>query len=184
MLQRTGAQQVVPVYLEFLAEFPTLNDAVDHDGEAMRSLLRPLGRTERHRVLRAALRYVAHALGGRFPTSLKRLLRIPGVGPYTARAILVFAHRRRLGLFDPNIYRIINRVFGTRSQKARPHTDPSMWRTADALMPRRRSREMNLALLDLGSTICRTRRPLHERCPLQTICAYYRREKHETLHIH
>jgi len=184
MLQRTGAQQVLPVYMQFVKRFPTLHDAAEADGKTLRGILWPLGRVERYKILRRALLYLAGELKGKLPSSLKKLLKIPGVGPYTGRAVLVFAHHRRLGLFDPNIYRVIGRVFGFVSTKQRPHTDSSMWRTVDDLMPKGRSREMNLALLDLASTICRTRRPIHEKCPMQDICAFYGRARSEATHVH
>jgi len=174
MLQRTGAQQVLPVYAEFVARYPTWKDAGGADEETLQILLRPLGRVQRYRVFRKALLHVAEH-GGRLSASLRTLLRIPGVGPYTARAVLVFAHKRRLGLFDPNIYRVIGRVFGLASAKRRPHTDPTMWRAVDDLIPRGRSKEMNLALLDFAAAVCRIRKPLCPVCPLNDICDYYRR---------
>jgi A/G-specific adenine glycosylase len=183
MLQRTGAQQVLPIYRKFVSTFPTLNEAAEADEARLREILRPLGRVERSKVLHRALAQLAGELKGRLPSSLRRLLKIPGVGPYTGRAILVFAHHRRLGLFDPNIYRVVGRIFGLKSTKKRPHTDASMWKTVDDLMPRQRSREMNLALLDLASIVCRTRKPLHDKCPMRDICAYYRRIR-EAIHLH
>lgn len=184
MLQRTGARQVVPVYQLFIKTFPCLQDASEAPPTTIRSILRPLGRVKRYKVLQMALRHLAEGPNVRFPSSLDRLLEIPGVGPYTARAILVFAHRRRHGLFDPNIYRVISRVFDLKSTKARPHADARMWAAVDDLIPKGRSREMNLALLDLASRICRTRKPLHEECPVRDVCAYYRRVRRETPHVH
>ncbi len=177
MLQRTGAQQVLPVYTQFISKFPTLDAAANADEATLRSIFRPLGRVERYKVFRRALQFLAGKLRGKLPASLERLREIPGVGPYTARAILVFAHGRRLGLFDPNIHRLIGRVFGLESTKQRPHTDALMWETVDALIPRGRSRQMNLAMLDLASTVCRKRNPLHEACPLRDICVYYGRTR-------
>src|SRR5207249_2645731 len=98
MLQRTGAQQVLPVYREFIEQFPDLEGASAADEEAIRRTLRPLGRVERYKVFQKALTHLATAFQGRVPRSLDRLLEIPGVGPYTARAVLVFAYGRRLGL--------------------------------------------------------------------------------------
>ncbi len=175
MLQRTGAQQVLPVYGRFLEKYPTLQAASGADEEALRTILRPLGRVGRYKVFQRALRYLDRDLGGRLPVSLDGLRQIPAVGRYTARAILVFAHGRRLGLFDPNIYRVISRVFGLESTKPRPHTDSSMWKAVDELVPRGLSREVNVALLDFASAICRIRKPLHTTCPMRDMCKYYMR---------
>lgn len=174
MLQRTGAQQVQPVYRAFISRFPRLEDAVQADESALRAVLQPLGRVQRYKILQRALRHMAGAVRGRLPKSFDALLEISGIGPYTARAILVFAHRRRLGLFDPNIYRVVGRVFGLTSVKQRPHTDPGMWSAVDRLIPRGRSREMNLALLDFAAAVCRPK-PLCPICPMRDFCDYYRR---------
>ncbi len=174
MLQRTGAQQVLPVYRNFIEQFPDLRRAAQADEDAIRRTLRPLGRVKRYKVLARALGLLAATSEGRVPRSLGRLLEIPGVGLYTARAVLVFAHGRRLGLFDPNIYRVISRVFGLSSSRPRAHTDPVMWSTVDRLIPRGMSREMNLALLDFAAAICRLK-PRCPTCPMNDICDYYRR---------
>jgi A/G-specific adenine glycosylase len=177
MLQRTGAQQVLPVYGKFISRFPSLEPAAKADEDTLRTVLRPLGRVERYKIFHRALQYLARELKGRLPVTLESLRKVPGVGPYTARAVLVFAHRRRLGLFDPNIYRVVGRVFGLESTKPRPHTDPLMWSAVDGLIPKGRSREMNLALLDFAVAVCRRRKPLCNTCPLNDICDYYRRTK-------
>lgn len=184
MLQRTGAEQVLPVYRRFISTFPRLQDAAAAPTRKTRVILRPLGRVGRYKILRKAFRYLHEDLGGRLPASLDGLLDIPGVGPYTARAILVFAHRRRLGLFDPNIYRVLSRVFDLKSSKARAHADPAMWTAVDNLIPKGRGAEMNLAILDLASKVCTSKRPLHDECPLRDMCSYYRRLRREASHVH
>lgn len=174
MLQRTGAQQVLPVYRKFIGRFPNLERAMEAKGAVLRETLRPLGRIQRYKIFQRALQHQAGKLGGKPPKTLGALIKVPGVGPYTARAILVFAHGRRLGLFDPNIYRVISRVFGVRTVKQRPHTDPGMWVTMDGLISQSRSREMNLALLDFAAAICRPK-PRCPICPMHDFCDYYRR---------
>jgi A/G-specific adenine glycosylase len=175
MLQRTGAHQVLPIYKSFISRFPDIHAAIQTDKNALKTILRPLGRVERYRVLLKAFAHLLRVEGSRIPSSLDRLLKIPGIGQYTARAILVLAYRRRLGLFDPNIHRVIGRVFGILSSKARPHTDPAMWGLLDRMMPKGRSRDANLALLDFAVAVCRPRKPLCLTCPMRDICVYYRR---------
>jgi A/G-specific adenine glycosylase len=177
MLQRTGGQQVLPVYEEFVARFPTIEDATNASEQELAEILRPLGRTERFRVFAKALVYISSVLGGRLPKDPQQLQEIPGVGPYTARAVACLGFGRRLGLFDPTVARVLERVYGIRSDRSRPHTDRSMWATVDALLPSRRVREFNLALLDFGALVCRKRNPLCPRCPMNDFCIYWNQRR-------
>jgi len=173
MLQRTGAAQTVPVYREFTKRYPSLSRAALVPERRLASVLTPLGRTGRARHLRRALAILRSRFRLRVPDREELLLEIPSVGRYTARAVLVFAFERRLGLFDPNIARLLSRVFGIVSSRSRAHTDPAMWAAVDLLVPKRRAKEFNWALLDLGATVCLSRRPRCTECPMTSLCRYY-----------
>jgi A/G-specific adenine glycosylase len=97
--------------------------------------------------------------GGSVPRSRAELLALLGVGEYVAYAVRAIAFSEREPLLDPNIIRLVGRVFNRRSPLARPRDDPALWQFISSLMPRRRAREFNLALVDLGATVCRARRP-------------------------
>ncbi len=173
MLQRTGASQTVPVYLAFTRKLPTLMRAAAASNRALAQLLSPLGRLGRLRQLRQALDIIDERFSGRIPDREELLLQIPGVGLYTARAVLVFAFGKPYGLFDPNIARVIGRVFDIHSKRRRAHTDPQMWEAVDHLAPRRRPKEFNWALLDFASLICSPRNPKCGECPMVSFCLYY-----------
>jgi len=104
-------------------------------------------------------------------------MNIPGVGRYTARAVLVFAMGQHYGIFDPNVARLMERVFDIKSRLSRPHTDPEMWAAVDALVPKRSVREFNWALLDLASVVCQARKPKCLRCPMASLCAFNNRAR-------
>lgn len=174
MLQRTGAAQVTPVFERFVERFPRLSVAARARPAAMARLLFPLGRIDRHRVLRKAFQYLVSEHGGRVPNRLDQLLKVPAVGPYTARAVLSFAYRQRVGLLDPSVYRLLRRVFGIVSAKKRFHTDRALWFLVDTLAPRSDVRAFNWALLDIASTLCLASDPRCSRCPLLRICRYGR----------
>jgi A/G-specific adenine glycosylase len=177
MLQRTGATQTVPVYRAFARRFPTLSRAAAASERQLASVLAPLGRIGRARQLRMALNTLTGRFRRRVPEREDLLLQLSGVGRYTARAVLVFAYGKRLGLFDPNISRVISRVFDVRSRRSRPHMDIKMWKTAASLVPRRRVREFNWAMLDLGASVCRSKDPRCNVCPMTGLCRYYQRLK-------
>lgn len=180
MLQRTGGQQVLPVYRRFVGRFPTLGSAVRAKPGELADILRPLGRTDRYRILARSLAFIASEFGGRFPRAVERLQRVPGVGPYTARAVACFGFGRRVGLFDPTIGRVLSRVFGISSDRSRPHTDRAMWQAVDGLSPTRGVREFNLALLDFGALVCRKRNPRCSVCSMREFCLYWQRQTART----
>lgn len=177
MLQRTGAGQTVPVYLAFTKAFPSFAHAASASDRLLASVLAPLGRLGRIHQLRRAIDAISRVHHGRIPATEESLLRLPGVGRYTARAVLAFAYGKRAGLFDPNVARVTTRVFGVSSRRPRPHTDPLMWAFVDRLLPRRRVRDFNWALLDLGAKLCVSRAPRCSQCPLTSLCRYYRRRQ-------
>ncbi len=177
MLQRTGALQTVPVYRAFARTFPSLKRARAASDRALAEILEPLGRTGRVHQLREALETIACEFGGKVPAEEEALLRIPGVGRYTARAVLTFAFGQRYGLFDPNIARVLKRAFGTKSLKNRPHTDPSMWKAVMRLLPQRKVKEFNWALLDLAVLVCKPRNPRCGECPVAQRCLFYRDQR-------
>jgi A/G-specific adenine glycosylase len=170
LLQRTRADLIGPLYREFLDAFPNAAALAAADQQEIDALLRPLGlakRTSRFVALGLAL-VERHA--GRVPRSRKALLALPGVGPYTANAVLTLAFGRRVPLLDPNIIRLLHRALGLRSERRRPRSDAQLWERVAELLPSRRSREFSLGLLDLGAVICRARRPRCSECPLRSRC--------------
>lgn len=177
MLQRTGAPQVVPVYERFLDLFPTLASAAAASERELKDVLFPLGRIERYRTLAEAFRTLRKDFSGRIPSKLRELERIPGIGEYTARAILCFAYNQQVALLDPNIYRLASRVLGLATEKSRPRTDRMLWQSLDALLPDEHFKELNLAMLDYGTVICRARNPRCGECILWRICTDPQRDE-------
>jgi len=176
MLQRTGAPQVVPVYQQFLESFPTLSSAAAASERELRDMLFPLGRVERYLTLAAAFRAIMGDFSGQIPSELHELRSIPGIGQYTARAILCFVYNQRVGLLDPNIYRLASRVLSLTTEKRRPRADRTLWESLDALLPHEQFRELNLAMLDYGTLVCRARNPRCDECILWRICTNPKRD--------
>ncbi|TMC03388.1 MAG: hypothetical protein E6J41_27700 [Chloroflexi bacterium] len=165
MLQQTQVARIVPRYAVFLARFPTpAACAAAPAGEVIR-LWAGLGYNRRALHLHAAARAAVERHGGRLPDALDALLRLPGVGPYTARAVLAFAHERDVAVLDGNALRALSRVLGRSVDQS----------AADALVPAGRGWAWNQAVLDLGATVCRAR-PDCAACPLAGAgaCAWHR----------
>ena len=170
MLQRTGVSQVMNVYPEFTAKYPTADALRGADSAELSNILRPLGRLNRLPQLRAMAKAVDTEHGGKVPDNLDALERLPGLGQYSARSVMCMAFDHPYIMLDPNSYRVVSRAWGIVSTRSRPHTDRDLIERLDALVPVRDPRSFNLGLLDLGSQVCRQRRPRHGSCPLAKHC--------------
>jgi A/G-specific adenine glycosylase len=115
---------------------------------------------------------LATEFGGKIPTDKELLLELPNVGPYTANAFLCMAYGEQLPMVDTNTVRVVTRVFSHRSARKRAYSDPAFWRMVASLIPKNRARSFNLAMIDLGASLCLHKNPLCSVCPLVTICNY------------
>lgn len=167
MLQQTQVSRVVPRYDGFLDAFPTPRACADAPvGEVIR-LWEGLGYNRRAVHLHAAARAVVERHGGDVPGDLDALLDLPGVGPYTARAVLAFAFERDHGVLDTNAARVLARAAAGRAM-----TRTEAQTLADDLVPAGRGWAWNQAVLDLGATVCTKRSPGCSRCPVRRDCRW------------
>jgi A/G-specific adenine glycosylase len=111
--------------------------------------------------------------GGRLPDSAERLRALPGVGRYTAGAVLSFAYGRDAAVLDTNVRRVLTRVFLGPRRARRIRGDKAFWDLAEALVPPGRGYDFNQALMDFGATWCTPRKPRCARCPMSAFCASY-----------
>ena len=164
MLQQTQVPRVIPKYLEFLESFPTAAScAAASLGDVLR-LWHGLGYPRRARNLHLAAQRVTEL--GDFPRTLTELMQLPGIGPYTARALLAFAFESDAAVVDTNIARVFARVHGRRLTTRQVQT------MADAALPRGRPWVWNQSIMDLGATICRPANPACSTCPVQLLCTW------------
>jgi A/G-specific adenine glycosylase len=169
MLQQTTVPHATPYFLEFTRRWPTIADlAAAKDAEVMAAWA-GLGYYARARNLLACARTVASDHGGVFPDSEAGLLKLPGVGPYTAAAIAAIAFDRCANVVDGNIERVVARLFAV--ETSHPAAKPELKALAGALLTDHRPGDWAQALMDLGATICRPGAPLCERCPIARHCA-------------
>lgn len=170
MLQRTGVGQVMNVYPRFVDRFPDFDSLTEADKWELENLIRPLGRSGRLQQLLALVAAIRDHYTSAIPCDLDLLEHLPGIGQYSARSVLCMAYCLPVIMLDPNSFRVLSRACGIRASKARPHTDRGLIEELDREVPPEHPREFNLALLDVGSTICRNRKPRHELCPLASVC--------------
>jgi A/G-specific adenine glycosylase len=174
LLRKTNAEKVERFIPEVTAAFPSPQALLSISRQDLEGLLVPFGMQKRKtQELRHLAARVIETHGGRVPANAQDLKALPGVGDYIANAVLCFSFGQRRAVVDTNVIRVLLRVFGLSSVRSRPRTDPEIWQFAERLLPRRRYKDYNWALLDLAKKVCRARRPLHEECPLASICSYY-----------
>jgi len=156
MLQQTQAPRVIPKFAPFLAAYPRLEDLGEAPLDDVLRLWRGLGYNNRARRLRdCAAAAVAAAGGGpaALPRFFKGLRELPGIGPYTARAVLIFAHNDDLAAVDANVRRVLTHELGLDDQLS----DRALQAVADAALPRGRSRDWHNALMDYGAAVLTAR---------------------------
>ena len=169
MLQQTQVARVLPKYLAFLERFPDVGSCgAAPPGEVIR-LWDGLGYNRRALALHKAAQRVIEVHDGVFPSTYDELLALPGVGPYTARAVAVFAYEQHHAVVDTNVARIVARAVAGRALDKH-----EVQRLADDLVPAGDPWQWNQAMLDFGATVCVKRSPNCEACPIAVSCAWSR----------
>jgi A/G-specific adenine glycosylase len=181
MLQQTRVDTVVPYYRRFLRRFPTLKALAQAPLDEVLKLWAGLGYYARARNLHAAARQVVTKYGGRIPRSLEPLLALPGVGDYTAGAILSIAYNLRAAVLDGNVARVLCRLLGIAENPKASATQTRLRAIAEALIPEGHARDLNQAMMELGAVVCTPRTPTCEACPVSGLCVARRAGKQRQL---
>ena len=169
MLQQTTVATVGPYFMEFMERWPTVESLAAASLDDVLHSWQGLGYYARARNLHRCAAVVAADYGGRFPATEAELLSLPGVGPYTAAAILAIAFDKRAVVVDGNVERVMARMF--RMTDPLPDVKPELRAAADRLTPDRRPGDYAQAVMDLGATVCTPRRPKCMLCPWAARCA-------------
>jgi A/G-specific adenine glycosylase len=167
MAQQTQAARAAEAWTGFMAAYPTPAALADASPADVLRAWRGLGYNRRAIALQRAARVIVVEHGGRVPPDLEALRRLPGIGPYSARAVAALAFGRHVGAVDTNVRRVLGRAFFDE-----PPAAAELQALADALVPRRRPGLWTHAVMDIGATVCRIRAPRCDACPLRSWCAY------------
>jgi len=171
MLQQTQVGTVENYYERFLNKFPTVETLAAADERDVLRLWEGLGYYRRARQLCEAARRIVAELGGAFPRDSTAVRRLPGVGRYTAGAILSIAFDAREPILEANTLRLWCRLAGYRGDPQSSEGQRLLWALAEAVLPPRRgSSRVNQALMELGSQVCTPRSPRCEACPAAVLC--------------
>jgi len=179
MLQQTTVITVGPYFEKFIQRWPTLADFAASKLDDVLKMWAGLGYYARARNLHKCAGIVSTQFGGRFPPCQKRLLQLPGIGPYTAAAIMAIAFDRRAVVVDGNVERVIARIFAI--EKPLPQSKTLLKKYAEDLTPDVRPGDYAQAIMDLGATLCKPRNPHCSICPWQSSCSARNRNIQEQL---
>ena len=171
LLKRTTASAVSRVYSQFLDKFPDLLALSDASYMELETAFSPLGlHKQRAKSTVAMTDYLRANDTSEIPSVLPELLNVPGIGPYSSRAILSFGFDRPFAVVDGNVQRIFRRAYGSLISSRFPVSQQQ--EIVDRLLPIGRHREFNYALIDVGSIICRPASPKCGECPVAGVCDY------------
>jgi A/G-specific adenine glycosylase len=170
MLQQTRVTAVVPYYRRFVRRFPNVRVLARARSEQVLRLWAGLGYYSRARNLHRAAKEIVARHGGRFPRGLDDALELPGVGRYTAAAVLSMAYREPLAVLDGNVARVLARLDGVRGDLRAPHYRRRLEARAQELLDVRAPGNWNQAMMELGAVVCTPRAPRCAECPLARWC--------------
>ena len=169
MLQQTTVVAVKPYFERFLQRFPDVAALAAADEEDVLRLWEGLGYYSRARNLHRAARAIVER-GGMFPSTVEELLQLPGIGRYTAGAIVSFAFDRPAPILEANTLRLYSRLLGYRDDPRSTVGQRLLWSFAEQLVPTKAAGEFNQALTDLGATVCTPTDPRCDDCPVAACC--------------
>jgi A/G-specific adenine glycosylase len=170
MLQQTQVATVKPYFERFLGALPDIESLAQADEQDVLRLWEGLGYYRRARQLQQAARVIMADHAGRFPRDPRMVRLLPGVGRYTAGAILSIAFDAREPILEANTVRLFSRLLAYPANPASTEGQSVLWAMAEAVLPRRNAGRFNQALMELGSEVCQPRQPRCRRCPVNSLC--------------
>lgn len=170
MLQQTQVATVAGYFRRFMAALPTIESLAAAQEDEVLRLWEGLGYYRRARQLHRAARVIVAEHDGRFPRDMQTVRSLPGIGRYTAGAILSIAFDAREPVLEANTIRLLSRLIAYRDDPRAKPGEALLWSLAEELLPRNGSSKFNQALMELGSLVCRPRSPACDACPVRSLC--------------
>ncbi len=175
IFQQTRIEQGIPYYHKFIKKYPTIQSLANAALDDIYKDWEGLGYYTRARNLHAAAGQIVQDYGGKFPSLYSDIIRLKGVGPYTAAAIASFAFRQPYAVLDGNVFRVLSRFFGIKIPIDSPQGKKVFQNLANECMDSSQPDIYNQAIMDFGAIQCTPRQPLCENCPLSSNCAAYQK---------
>lgn len=170
MLQQTQVKTVIPYYEKWIKSFPTIKKLASTSESNVLKHWEGLGYYSRARNLRNSAILIQKNYAGKVPDSLEEIQKLPGVGHYTAGAVLSIAYDKKVPALDGNVKRVLSRLFLLKENGSNKKSENKLWETMDTLLPEKDCGDFNQAFMELGATICLPQNPCCEVCPLKGFC--------------
>jgi A/G-specific adenine glycosylase len=183
MLQQTRVVQGTPYFLSFTTAFPTVFDLANANEEQVLKLWQGLGYYSRARNLHKTAQFVANELSGKFPDNYNDLLKLKGVGEYTAAAIASFSYNEAVPVVDGNVFRVLSRYFDIETDIAQASAKKEFAALAFELMPKDNPAQFNQAIMEFGALQCVPKSPNCGICVFNASCAALQKKKVDQLPV-
>ncbi|MCD2423920.1 A/G-specific adenine glycosylase [Niabella pedocola] len=176
ILQQTRVDQGLKYYENFIITFPTIHDLAKADEKKVFKLWEGLGYYSRCKNLIHTARVLSSTQNGQFPATYEDILKLKGIGPYTAAAIASFAFDLPHAVIDGNVFRVLARIFGIREPVDTTAGKKIITELAEKLLDKEHPGEYNQAIMDFGATVCKPANPDCEQCPFKSNCVAYKED--------
>jgi A/G-specific adenine glycosylase len=183
ILQQTRVQQGMPYYYKFVENYPTVKDLANAPEQEVLRLWQGLGYYSRARNLHFAAKQVCNEWNGEFPNSFEKLLKLKGVGRYTAAAIASFAFKEKVAVVDGNVYRVLARVFGIEEDISSPKGQKVFEKLANELISFESPDIYNQAIMEFGAIHCKPANPDCMFCTFRLNCVAFNSGRVDTLPV-
>lgn len=177
MLQQTQVATVIPYFERFMARFPDIVSLAAAEEESVLEHWSGLGYYARARNLHAAARQIVARHYGNFPSDVRAMAELPGIGPSTAAAIAAFAFGARGAILDGNVKRVLTRCFGIEGFPGDKVIEAKLWALAISLLPDAQIERYTQGLMDFGATLCTRTQPRCRDCPFRVQCVALRDDR-------
>lgn len=174
MLQQTQVKTVIPYYEKWLKRFPTVKSLAETPLEEVLKHWAGLGYYRRARMLHEGAKFLHENQKGKLPETVEGLLKVPGIGRYTAGAIASIAFNKKAPIVDGNVIRILSRITALKSDINEKKTMDALWDLAEEVLPDKNTGDFNQAMMELGATICLPSNPSCLICPAAQVCEAFK----------
>ncbi len=183
MLQQTKVAQGLDYYLKFVETFPTINDLANADEDTILKMWQGLGYYSRARNLHFTAKFIVNELDGRFPNNYNDIIKLKGIGDYTASAIASICFKEPTAVVDGNVYRVLSRYFGIETPINSSKGIKEFKKLAQQLLKKEKPGTFNQAIMDFGAIQCKPKKPLCMFCPFADSCFALQKNKIDTLPV-
>jgi len=177
MLQQTRVQTVLSYYHRFMEQYPCITALANASLEDVLNSWQGLGYYSRAKNLHKAAKIIQDQYHSIFPQEYDEILKLPGIGKYTAAAVLSIAFNQPFPVVDGNVMRVISRLFGISTNLRLPKTVKMIEMHLNSIFPAKKASDFNQGMMELGALICLPQNPKCEKCPISMFCAAYKTGK-------